>query len=69
VAKVTGSQGISQQEAPMFGSSKSGSARPAEERQAADKKWRALRESGYTGPVDHSGNAVEDMDEWIREHS
>ncbi len=53
----------------LFGKSTSGSARPAEERQAADKKFRALRDSGYKGPVDQNGNKVEDMDKWIKEHS
>lgn len=53
----------------FFSKSASGPARPAEERESADKKWRALRESGYAGPVDHNGEAVEDMDQWIRDHS
>jgi hypothetical protein len=49
--------------------SKTGSSRPAEEREAADRKWRELRESGYTGPIDHNGNKVEDMAQWIKDHS
>ena len=72
VEKATGRDGISQQEEQemgFFSKSTSGSGRPAEERAAADKKWRALRESGYKGPVDHNGNAVEDMDQWIKDHS
>lgn len=36
---------------------------------AADSKFFDLRESGYTGPVDQDGNPVEDMDQWIRDHS
>lgn len=35
----------------------------------ADTRFFDLRESGWTGPVDHDGNKVEDMDQWIREHS
>lgn len=34
-----------------------------------DAKFFDLRESGYTGPVDQDGNAVEDLAQWIREHS
>jgi hypothetical protein len=45
------------------------SRRPQEEIDAADANWQALRESGYTGPVDHNGNAVDDMDQWIKDHS
>ena len=36
---------------------------------ANDKKFFDLRESGYTGPIDHNGNAVADMLQWIRDHS
>jgi hypothetical protein len=36
---------------------------------AADKRFFDLRESGYTGPVDHNGQPVDDLDQWIREHS
>ena len=35
----------------------------------ADKKFFDLRESGYKGPIDHNGKPVEDMDQWIRDHS
>jgi hypothetical protein len=35
----------------------------------AQAKFTALRESGYDGPVDQNGNPVEDLAEWIREHS
>ena len=34
-----------------------------------DAKFTTLRESGYTGPIDHNGNAVEDLDQWIKDHS
>jgi hypothetical protein len=53
----------------LFSKNEKPATRPAEERAAADKKWRTLRESGYAGPVDHNGNAVEDMDQWIKDHS
>lgn len=36
---------------------------------AKDKKFFDLRESGFTGPIDQGGNAVEDLDRWIEEHS
>lgn len=36
---------------------------------AADKRFFDLRESGYTGPVDRNGQPVEDMDQWIKDHS
>jgi len=36
---------------------------------AADKKFFDLRESGFEGPVDQAGNAVEDLGQWIRDHS
>lgn len=45
------------------------SRRPAAEREAANGKFRALRESGYTGPIDHNGEPVEDMAQWIKDHS
>lgn len=35
---------------------------------AADKKFFGLRESGFEGPIDQGGNAVEDMDQWIEDH-
>jgi hypothetical protein len=35
----------------------------------AGQKFTDLRESGYDGPVDQDGNAVEDLAQWIREHS
>ena len=35
----------------------------------ADKRFFDLRESGYTGPVDHNGNSVDDLDQWIKDHS
>ena len=35
----------------------------------ADARFFELRESGYAGPIDQGGNAVEDLDQWIREHS
>ena len=34
-----------------------------------DTKFFNLRESGYEGPVDQDGNAVDDLPQWIREHS
>jgi len=34
-----------------------------------DSNFVALRESGYTGPVDQGGHAVEDLDQWIKDHS
>jgi hypothetical protein len=34
-----------------------------------DTKFFNLRESGWTGPIDHNGNAVADMDQWIKDHS
>jgi hypothetical protein len=34
-----------------------------------DAKFADLRESGYTSPVDQDGNAVEDLDQWIKDHS
>jgi hypothetical protein len=34
-----------------------------------DSKFFDLRESGFTGPVDQDGDAVEDMDQWIKDHS
>ena len=34
---------------------------------ANDRKFFDLRESGYTGPIDHNGNPVEDLDQWIRD--
>jgi len=34
-----------------------------------DAKFVDLRESGWKGPVDQDGNKVEDLDQWIREHS
>lgn len=36
---------------------------------AKDAKFFELRESGYTGPIDHNGQPVEDMDQWIKDHS
>ena len=36
---------------------------------AIDKRFFDLRESGYTGPVDHNGQPVEDMGKWIEDHS
>ena len=36
---------------------------------AKDKKFFNLRESGWEGPIDHNGNKVEDMDQWIGDHS
>jgi hypothetical protein len=35
----------------------------------ADAKFLELRESGYEGPIDQDGNPVEDLDQWISEHS
>jgi hypothetical protein len=35
----------------------------------AEKKWYDLRNAGYDGWVDHNGNAVEDLDQWIKDHS
>jgi hypothetical protein len=34
-----------------------------------DKRFFALRESGYKGPIDHNGQPVEDLDQWIEDHS
>lgn len=36
---------------------------------AADSRFFDLRESGFTGPIDQDGNAVEDLAQWIRDHS
>jgi hypothetical protein len=36
---------------------------------ANDKKFFDLRESGETRPIDHTGRVVEDMDQWIADHS
>ena len=36
---------------------------------AKDKKFFDLRESGWTGPIDHNGNKVEDLEKWIKDHS
>jgi hypothetical protein len=40
------------------------------EQQKADaaRKFRALRASGHTGPIDHNGDAVTDLDAWIDQH-
>jgi len=35
---------------------------------AKDKKFFDLRESGFTGPIDQDGNAVADLNQWIRDH-
>jgi len=35
----------------------------------ADAKFWDLRNSGYDGPIDQAGNPVEDMDQWIKDHS
>ena len=43
--------------------------RPQEEVDAADDKFWALRNSGWKGPIDHNGDKVEDMEQWIRDHS
>ena len=43
--------------------------RPQEEIDAADDKFWALRNSGWKGPIDHNGDKVEDMEQWIRDHS
>jgi hypothetical protein len=32
---------------------------------ATDKKFFDLRESGWKGPIDHNGNAVEDEGSWL----
>ena len=37
-------------------------------KEADDKFW-ALRNEGYTGPIDHNGDKVEDLDQWIEDHS
>ena len=36
---------------------------------AADTDFFTLRESGYSGPIEQDGNAVEDLDQWIKDHS
>jgi len=36
---------------------------------AADTRFFDLREGGYTGWIDQDGNAVEDLDQWIEDHS
>lgn len=33
-----------------------------------DRKFFDLRESGWTGPIDQHGNAVADLNQWIRDH-
>jgi hypothetical protein len=35
----------------------------------ADEKWITLRDSGYKGPIDQDGNAVEDLQQWIKDNS
>jgi hypothetical protein len=35
----------------------------------ADARFWDLRNSGYEGPIDHNGNAVEDPDQWVKDHS
>jgi hypothetical protein len=30
----------------------------------ADSRFHELRNSGYTGPIDHDGNKVDDVDAW-----
>ena len=39
-----------------------------ERKEAVNKFW-ALRNEGYTGPIDHNGDKVEDLDQWIEDHS
>jgi hypothetical protein len=54
----------------FFSSSDNGSRRADGKAETArDKKFFDLRQSGYKGPIDHKGNKVEDMDEWIKDHS
>jgi hypothetical protein len=36
---------------------------------ATDEKFFDLRESGETRPIDHNGNVVDDMAQWIKDHS
>ncbi len=33
----------------------------------ADERFRELRDSGWTGPIDQDGNKVEDLDQWIND--
>lgn len=35
----------------------------------SDQNLFDLRESGWKGPVDQDGNKVEDLDQWIKDHS
>ena len=35
----------------------------------ADKRFFDLREGGYTGPIDNNGMPVDDLDQWIADHS
>jgi len=65
VEKTTGQAGISQREEREMGIF----SRPQEEVDAADDKFWALRNSGWKGPIDHNGDKVEDMEQWIRDHS
>ena len=55
----------------LFSSSNDNSSRRADGKPetAKDKKFFDLRESGYTGWIDQDGNAVEDLDQWIEDHS
>ena len=54
----------------LFSSRDNGSRRadgkPENER---DKKFFDLRASGETRPIDHRGEVVEDMDQWLKDHS
>jgi hypothetical protein len=36
---------------------------------AKDKRFFDLRESGETRPIDQGGNVVEDLGQWIKDHS
>jgi hypothetical protein len=54
----------------FFGSSDDSSRRAdGKSETAKDKKFFDLRESGYEGPIDHNGNTVADLLQWIKDHS
>lgn len=36
---------------------------------AKDRKFFDLRQAGETRPIDHNGNVVEDLGQWIEDHS
>jgi hypothetical protein len=43
-------------------------ARNAQDKAVATAKFFALRDSGYTGAIDHNGDPVPDVDAWIEQY-